>query len=320
MVKNLFVILVVAVVVMAGFALWRFQTGLAPADNRQLRDYVNSMTVTDPKALLGLESGIIKSSMTGLTAVAVGPGDDIFVGGTAGIEIISKQWKHVAGIPVSGTVTCLAVAPDGDVFAGVKDHVEVFGSDRARKAVWARPEVKAELTSIAVSSNFVFACDCVHRIVWRYTCDGQLSGRIGDKDTDRRPIGFVVPSPYFDVAAAADGSIWVTNPGLHRVEHFMADGTFLSSWGEASMSVEGFCGCCNPTHIALMQDGSFVTSEKRIARVKLYDGAGRFKGVVSGREEWPQKSVGLDVAVNSAGRIVVLDPQTDTVRIFGKPL
>ena len=319
-VENVFVFLLVAVVITAGFFIWRIQPDLRPADNSDLRSLVNAAKAYDPKKFLGLASGLIKTAGSGLTAIAIGPGDNLYVGGSNGIEVISKEWAHVAMIAVSGTVSCITVACDGDVFAGVRDHIEVFGCDRVRKAVWVSPEAKAELTSVAVSSNFVFACDYVNRVVWRFTLDGKLSGRIGDKDGDQRPAGFIVPSPYFDVAAAADGSIWVTNPGMHRVEHFSADGKFMSSWGSASMNVEGFCGCCNPTHIALMHDGSFVTSEKRIARVKLYDADGVFKGIVSGQDDWPDKIVGLDLAVDSRGRIWVLHPQADAVRVYAKKL
>lgn len=316
MIKNVFIVLLIAAAVTAGVVMWRILPDSRPADNSELRNYVNAVKKTDPGKVVGVAAGFIKPVMSGLTAIAVGPGDNIFLGGSAGIEMFDKNGAHIAGIAVSGSVTCIAVAPDGDIFAGVKDHVEIYGRDGGRKAVWASPAPGTELTSIAWSSNFVFVCDYVNRIVWRFSPDGKLSGRIGDKDGDQRTAGFVVPSAYFDVAAAADGSIRVVNPGMHRVEHFTADGKFLSCWGSASMTVDGFCGCCNPTHIALMADGSFVTSEKRIARVKLYDAEGGFNGIISGQEDWPEKIVGLDLAVDSSGRMLVLDPQAGVVRVF----
>jgi hypothetical protein len=110
----------------------------------------------------------------------------------------------------------------------------------------------------------------------------------------------------------------VVNPGLRQLEHFTADGQFLSCWGKTSMDADGFCGCCNPAHIALMPDGSFVTSEKHIFRVKVYDAGGSFRGVIAGNEDFPQFKTAPDIAVDSKGRILVLDAIAGAVRIYEK--
>ena len=95
------------------------------------------------------------------------------------------------------------------------------------------------------------------------------------------------------------------------------------------MSIEGFCGCCNPMNFAIMADGSFVTVEKGLTRVKVYDPQGKFVGVVAS----PELLIGLDnayvcktvedcrrgnfdVAVDSVGRILILDTGKNLVRIF----
>jgi hypothetical protein len=66
----------------------------------------------------------------------------------------------------------------------------------------------------------------------------------------------------------------------------------------------------------LAPDGSFVTSEKHLVRVKRYDAAGRFTGIISGQDEWGKDVVGLDLAVDSTGRILVLDPSSDSIRMY----
>jgi hypothetical protein len=68
--------------------------------------------------------------------------------------------------------------------------------------------------------------------------------------------------------------------------------------------------------MALAPDGSFVTSEKHLVRVKRYDATGRFAGIISGQREWRKDVVGLDLAVDSKGRILVLDPAADGVRVY----
>ena len=258
----------------------------------------------------------IKPSLSNLTALAVDRADRIIVGSMAAMEILDAKGTSLSRILLSEPVRCLATSAQGDIFAGFNDHVEVFDSKGLRKAVWKSPDLKTMLTSIAVSSTYVFAADCANRIVWRFTLAGEPAGRIGQKDPAKRKEGFVVPSPFFDLAVAADESLWVVNPGLHRLEHFTAEGSFLGSWGEYSMEASGFCGCCNPSHIALTPDGEFVTSEKHMVRVKRYDVRGELKGLITGQEEWPQKAVGLDLAVDSTGRILVLDPTTDAIRVY----
>jgi len=101
--------------------------------------------------------------------------------------------------------------------------------------------------------------------------------------------------------------------------------------------VKGFSGCCNPVNFAILQGpssvgtgDSFVTCEKSLTRVKIYDAEGSFIGVVAGPEQltggaWhicniPAKCQkgGFDVAVDTAGRILVLDTIKNVVRIFSK--
>jgi hypothetical protein len=277
---------------------------------------VGAVKKTGANGLPCVRAGWIKPTLSNVTALAVGPSDRIVVGSNAGIEVLDVLGQSLLSFTVPGPVRALAASANGDIFAGLDNHVEVYGADGVRKAVWKSPSTKTMITSVAVSSNFVFIADCQNRIVWRFTLAGEMSGRIGDKEPSRRPEGFVVPSAFFDVATAPDGSLWAVNPGMHRLEHFTADGMFLSSWGRASVEDDGFCGCCNPSNMAVAPDGSFVTSEKHIVRVKRYDATGRFAGVISGPREWGKGVVGLDLAVDSKGRIFVLDPAADGVRVY----
>ena len=273
---------------------------------------------TDTNLLIRAHVQWIKPSLSNLTALAVDRTDRIIVGSMSAIEILNPQGVHVTRFVVSSPVRCLATSSQGDIFAGLSDHVEVFDQTGTRKAVWKSPDPQTMLTSIGVSSSHVFVADCANRIVWKFTPAGELVGRIGQKDQVHRKSGFVVPSAFFDLAVAVDDSLWVVNPGLHQLEHFTAEGKFLGAWGHFSMEAPGFCGCCNPSNMALTPDGEFITSEKHIVRVKQYDAKGQLKGVISGQEDWPDKAVGLDLAVDSKARILVLDPTADIVRVYVK--
>jgi len=312
-------LILVALIVMLALTVWRFmpeRTG--ECANPECRYDLNVLKKTDTNFLLQAQVHWVKPALTNLTALAITPDDRIIVGASRGIEMLFQDGTRLSGFPVSGPVHCLAAASDGGILVGFKDHIELYSGDGVRKAVWKSPDPKTVLTSLAASSNVVYAADHVNRTVWRFSWSGEVLGRINGKDGTPDKTGFVVPSAFFDVAVAADGSVWIANPGMHRVEHYDAEGTYLSCWGVESMKPDGFCGCCNPSNIALTPDGDFVTSEKHIVRVKRYDTDGRFSGIISGQEEWGKDAVGLDLAVDSKGRILVLDPSADVVRIYTK--
>jgi len=262
--------------------------------------------------------------------IAVGGNDHIYVVGDDVIRIFSPEGRALSKIATGDTPRCLTVAANGLLYVGISDHVEVYDDKGERKAVWERPDLKAVLTSIAVSGNNVFVADAGDRAVLRYNTSGKLLNRIGQKDPAKNISGFNIPSPYFDLAVAGDGLLRVANTGQHRIEAYTFDGDLEFQWGTFDTAAEGFSGCCNPINFALLADGGFVTCEKGLTRVKIYDAAGKFVGFVAGPESFSQhdgicrmnggadncNTGGLDVAVDSKGRILVMDPLTREVRIF----
>jgi hypothetical protein len=152
--------------------------------------------------------------------------------------------------------------------------------------------------------------------------------RIGDKNEARNISGFVIPSPYFEVAVAADGLLRVNNPGTHRIEAFTAKGDLEFGWGQFGNEIDGFTGCCNPISFAIMPDGRFVTCEKGLVRVKVYDADGTFSSVVAGPQQLADGAClicespdqcqdgGFDVAVDKDNRVYVLDTVKNEIRVF----
>jgi len=279
---------------------------------------------TDPALTQYKEAGKIKTEFQDVFGVVVGSNENIYVAGDKVIRVFNRNGDRLSEIKLTDSPRCLAVTDDGKVYVGMKDHVEVYDHRGVRKANWESLGEDAVLTSIAVSGNNVFVADAGNRVVLRYDVSGKLVNRIGEKDEDKNIPGFVVPSPYFDLAVAPDGLLRVVNTGRHRIEAYTFDGYLEFSWGKASMSIEGFCGCCNPVNFAIFSDGRFVTCEKGLPRVKIYDADGVFVGVVAGPELFAGNSnglsncqtKGLDVVVDSQGRILVLDPDERAVRIF----
>jgi hypothetical protein len=256
---------------------------------------VDEYRQVDPSLIHYVEADSVFPDLGNLSALTLAPDGQIVVGGEKGIT----------GFPNIGNPSCLAVDEEGTIFAGMNDHVEIFPKV-GKKQAWPSPGPKAYLTSIAVDDEFVFVADAGSRCVWRYPKEGGEPLKI---ESDRK---FYIPSPYFDLDIGTDGSLWVVNPGYHAFENISADGRAISSWENASMSIEGFSGCCNPAHFALMPDGSFLTAEKGLPRVKIHNLDGSLRCVVAAPDQFDE-TIG-DVAVDEAGKIFVLSG--NRVRVF----
>jgi hypothetical protein len=123
-----------------------------------------------------------------------------------------------------------------------------------------------------------------------------------------------------------DGLLRVVNPGRHLIEAYTPIGDREWVWGKTSLKVDGFSGCCNPVSLAVLPDGGFVTCEKGLPRMKVYDADGGFAGVVAGPDELGStdsqagscKMQSFDAAVDSDGRVYVLDTLNNVIRIFEK--
>jgi hypothetical protein len=216
------------------------------------------------------ETGRISLHGTTYTGITSSPQSRLYVAGMNALRVYEDYslQKHVR---LEGEATSIACDGDGTLFIGMTDHVEVYDGEGEQKDIWVSLGDNAFISSVAVSMNTVYLADAGNRLVMAFSKRGQLQTIIGTHDRNRGSSGFVIPSPYFDVAVGRDQSLWAGNTGLKKLENFTPEGTLLKAWGTSSNSAEGFCGCCNPSHFALLPDGSFVTSEKGIPRVKLYD-------------------------------------------------
>jgi hypothetical protein len=243
--------------------------------------------------------------------------------------VFGKGAVLASELKLNGSPQCLTVTENGTVYAGMRDSVTVYDSNGQRKADWEKLGQRAVLTSIAVSEDNVFVADAGNRAVLRYDTSGKLVRRIGERDKSRNIPGFVVPSPYFDLAVSPDGLLRVANPGEHRVEAYTFDGDYEFAWGKPSVAIDGFCGCCNPVNFAMLPGGGFVTCEKGLPRIKVYNADGSFESVVAGPKDFAENAKscvlgdvancqtgGMDIAVDSKGRVMVMDPVAKVVRIF----
>lgn len=284
----------------------------------------------DPNLILYEESAAaIVTGFSESHGIAVTTAGSIYVAGDKAIRKFSESGNSLSEINLGDMPRCLAIGGDSKIYIGMKDHIQVYDEGGKQLAKWQRPGNDAVLTSIAVSNNDVFVADAGNRIVYRFDTTGKLINRIGEKDKDKNIDGFFIPSPHFDLAVGRDGLLRVVNPGNHRIEAYTPEGDLEFSWGKFSnVNIEGFCGCCNPVSFVILDDESFVTCEKGLVRVKIYDPDGAFVGVVAGSKKLTGKagqicnlpaecqSRAFDVAVDGQGRILVLDTTKNVVRIF----
>lgn len=260
--------------------------------------------------------------------IAAAPDGAIFVVGTGGIRKFSPKGEPVLTISTDDPVYSIALRPNGEILAGRKEKISVHDPAGARVSDWSEMPKGMLPTSIAIVGDQVFVADAENNSLWKFDAAGRKTGVIGTRDPEKNIKGFMVPSPYFCVRMAPDGLLRVTNPGEHQIEAYTLDGDLETAWGKASFAIDGFCGCCNPVSFDVFPDGSFVTCEKGLPRVKLYNSHGEFTGLVAGPEAFPEYlkaanagtphslGSGIYAAIDPQGRVLVLDVVAGDVRIM----
>lgn len=253
-----------------------------------------------------------------LLGIAVDGDNQIYVSGKEEVLIYNWQGELKGGFELNEDAYCLAIDPSGKLFLGLPGHIEIWDHQGNLLEEWPALSDTSIITSIAVDDKDVFIADAGSKRVYRFNKQGEFINTLGVKDIERGMHGFIIPSPYFDLLIGREGELWVVNPGRHQLEAYRKDGSLISSWKKSSMQPEGFCGCCNPTHIAMLSNGSFVTSEKGIERVKIHLPSGAFDEMVAGPNQFTAGTKDLDLAVDSNDRVLVMDPYRGLIRIFVK--
>ncbi|MCX6996085.1 MAG: hypothetical protein NTV49_03125 [Kiritimatiellaeota bacterium] len=307
----------------------RHEPGKLPLDSRFTYD-VSPFEHTDPALLLYAEAAPIPTGFAEPKCIAVDSHDLLYVGGDRAVKVFGPNGKPFPTLyELPDQPRALAPADNGLLWVAMQDHLEAYRVTGERVVAGESLGEKALLTGLALAGEVVFAADAGHREILRCDLQGRVLGRFGRLNSGDGNPGFLVPSPFFHVLYGADGLLWVNNPGRHRIEAYTLDGHFELGWGRPAMQVDGFCGCCNPVYFARLPDGRFVTSEKGLNRIKVYDAKGVFAGVVAGPEQLVQDRAlarkacadcrigfGFDVACDSKSRVLALDPATRAVRVF----
>lgn len=231
------------------------------------------------------------------------------------------QVRDMAGKIVRETATprpARAVCADahGGVIVAFTDSVAHVSREGRIELVGDPFPKGSALTGIAASGDGrIFAADSAARVIWRLDADGRVLGQIRPGDH-----GFTTPRAFFPITWQDDHLV-VAEPGRHQVLRYTKDGELVTRWGTRSREAGGFAGCCNPVAVAITADGSVITVERGVARVKQFDSRGRLMKELAGPDSFSAVhhdaddggdlfgcEGGLfDVAAGRDGRVIVLD-------------
>ena len=232
------------------------------------------------------------------------------------LQVFDLEGKQLLKANLPYPPKCLDVVEDGTIVIGFKARIGLFSQNGEQGWITEQISSKSVITAVAVKGQVVFVADAGNRSVHRYDLSGKyldsFEGKTGGKDLH----GFIVPSANFDLKINNDGELWVVNPGKHAFENYTDGGELRSFWENSSMKIDGFSGCCNPAHIAFLSNGSFVTSEKGLVRIKIHKPSGEFDSVVAAPEKFKEDGKAPDVAADENGNIYALDYDRKIIRVF----
>jgi hypothetical protein len=305
--RVLFVVGLVLLCVVAWLHSHKLIAGRSGLGQSFALDMEQYMTV-DPALRLYDELAPLSVDLATPVDLAVGPQDRLYVGGGQTVVVLEAQGEEIQRLDLEGAVRSLAVSAEGTLYVGVGNHIEVYGPEGEQRAVWPPFARETLPSSIVLRGDEVLVGDARYGQILRHNLAGELTDRIE---------GLVLfSSPVLGLAVDGDGQLWAANPGRRELHRYSAAGELEFAWAKPGRQIDSFSGCCNPIDIAFRPDGLMVTAEKSLLRVKVLDATGKLIGVVAAPSDFDEGSTHLALAVDSAGRVLVLDPQRHTVRVF----
>jgi DNA-binding beta-propeller fold protein YncE len=252
-------------------------------------------------------SGTVSVGEGILSSVAVSDNGTICLAGDSFIKAVDHGHKELWSTGTEQKITALAVSGD-TIFASTEETILVVSKNGKILNEWGPYEGNSIITSLSANHGMLAVADAGSKRVFILGPDGDVVSMLGQSGDH-----FIIPSPYFDLAWSGNDLV-VANPGRRRVETWSTDGRMISAFGEPGTAPGSFCGCCNPSHLAVTPYG-IVTAEKGINRVKILDREGHFIEFVSSHNSF-DKSVPLDLAADSGKGIYAADNANSKLYIF----
>ena len=229
------------------------------------------------------------------------------------LTTISPSGKILKEFPIQPDARALAVKT-GQLAVAYKQVVAIYNPEGALLLKTPVVSDSSVFTSVAFWNDQVMIADAGKRRIYGFKGTKlvtEMEGFSGAKNLH----GFIVPSPYFEVAVNNENELWCTNPGMHALQQYDEGGNLVDSWDKASLEIDGFNGCCNPAQFTFLPDGRFVTSEKGMPRIKIYKKNGELESVVAAPSKFEGNQHAAEVATIGE-TIVALDYDREMIRIF----
>ncbi len=297
--------------------------------NSRLKENVNELDIEnlkeiDTTLIKYKELNPISCANKEITGLAISSKGILFACYSNGVDVFDSVGKALYSFSLKSPATSICFGKNNELILGLTDHVEMYSVTGRLLNSWVKINEQQYITSIACNDENVFVADAENKIIYKYDFDGKYISSIGKKDSTKNCKGFILPSMYFDVKVDREGQLWAANTGRHQLENYADNGDLRTSWGFASALIEGFVGCCNPIHFAILENGFFVTYEKGLNRIKVYNQAGEFNGVVAGSSHLEKcntnscssKAIVNDLAIGPNNTIYIADAFSNAIRIF----
>ncbi|MEZ4589894.1 MAG: TIGR03663 family protein [Chloroflexota bacterium] len=227
----------------------------------------------------------------------------------------------------------VAVSGDGRIFVldSGNQRVQVFDADGQLVDSWGSPgtgngEFNAEGQGpwgLAIDDNFVYVADTWNHRVQKFTLDGQFVGsygRPGNTADDPTGQGLGLFFGPRDMAIVNDDRVLVTDTGHHRVQIMDAQGNFIGQLGAGNDQFGAALGqFYEPVGVATGPDGFVYVADTWNGRIQQFT-----SDLIPVNEwlldtGWPANTSVNNkpyLAVDSAGRVYVTDPEAARVLIF----
>jgi len=241
----------------------------------------------------------------------------LWVIGVNFIQAVSTEGAMLLKKELDKTPTSITIFKS-DIYISFNDEIRRYAEDGSQLFSWPLQGDSILITGMAANDSILYTADAGKRRVLKFRTDGTLLATFDGKRETGDLHGFIIPSPYFDLAFTPDGELWVVNPGKHALENYTPEGRLRGYWNRTSAGIDGFSGCCGPAQIAVLPDGSFVTAEKGLVRIKVHQPNGDLSTVVAPPSKFPGGTHAPDLAVGDNGVIYALDFDQKMIRVFEK--
>lgn len=243
-------------------------------------------------------------------------GNTLYITGNSSLVVLPLDGAPATMLEILPGATCLEV-DEQHIFIGFGSYVAKYSHEGELLQQWDDLGERTVLTNLAINGDLIYAADAGNRRIVIFDREGVQTGQFEGKAESEAGHGFIVPSANFDLAVNSFGELWVVNPGKHAMENYSDDGRMRGFWENMSFEIDGFLGCCNPARITTLEDGSFVTSEKGMVRIKIYDQSGVLKSVVAPPDLFKaDEGEAPEVCADENNVIYALDFDRDMVRVF----